>query len=101
MLTYGGHDSWIAEDMLKKRMWVDASDYNALHACVQNDAVEVCELLLDNGMDFEQYQQWAEARHYDGHEESLQALAEHWESLQAPETVQEAEVPEAGGMTLG
>ena len=32
MLTCGGHDSWIAEDMLKRRMWVDVSDYSALHA---------------------------------------------------------------------
>ena len=30
MLTYEGRDSWIAEELLEKRMWVDTKDYNAL-----------------------------------------------------------------------
>ena len=77
MLTYEGRDSWIAEELLEKRMWVDANDYSALHACVQNDAVEVCRLLLDGGMDFDQYRQWAQTRPCAGHEETLQALADH------------------------
>ena len=55
MLTYEGRSSWIAEDALKKRMWVDANDYDAFHACVKNDAVKVCKLLLDGGIDFDQY----------------------------------------------
>ena len=99
MLTYESHDRWIARDLLQERMWVDTSDYGALHACVENDAVEVAKLLLDGGMDFEQYQQWATARHYGGHEETLQALTEHWAELKAePE---EAPVQEMGGMILG
>ena len=83
MLTYEGRDSWMAEELLEKRMWVDVNDYGALHACVQNDAVEVCRLLLDGGMDFDGYQQWAQTRPCAGHEETLQALAEHWSELQA------------------
>ncbi len=97
MLTCGGHDSWIAEELLKKRMWVDTNDYNTLHACVQNDAVGVCKLLLDGGMDFEQYQQWAQTRPCAGHEETLQALADHWSGMQA----EQASAHESGGMTLG
>ena len=62
MLTYEGRDSWIAEELLEKRMWVDVNDYSTLHACVQNDAVGVCKLLLDGGMDFDQYRQWAQTR---------------------------------------
>ncbi len=96
MLTYEGRDSWIAESMLEKRMWVDLHDHNALHACVQNDAVDVAKLLLDHGMDFEKYQQWAEHRG-GGHEETVRTLSEHWQELKAPE---QHESPAQGGMTL-
>ena len=99
MLTYEGRDSWIAEELLEKRMWVDVNDYSALHACVQNDAVEVCRLLLDGGMDFDQYRQWAQTRPCAGHEETLQALADPWSEVQAE--VEQAPAQENGGMTLG
>ena len=97
MLTCGGHDSWIAEDLLEKRMWVATDDYNALLACVQNDAVAVCKLLLDGGMDFDQYRQWAQTRPCAGHEETLQTLAEHWSEMQT-EQVPDQEI---GGQTFG
>ena len=99
MLTYGGQNSWMAENLLEKRMWVELHDYSALHACVQNDAVDVAKLLLDNGMDFEEYRQWAELRG-GGHEETVQALADHWQELKAQEQQQE-EAPAQGGMLFG
>ena len=99
ILTYDGRSSWIAEELLEKRMWVDVKDYGALHACVKNDAVDVCRLLLDGGMDFEQYRQWAQTRPCAGHEETLQALAEHWSELQAE--AEQTPAREAEGMTLG
>ena len=83
MLTYEGRNSWIAEELLKKRMWVDTGDYSALRACIENDAVEVCKLLLDGGMDFDGYQQWSQTQHFTGHEETMQALAGHWSELRA------------------
>ena len=98
MLTCEKRDNWIAESMLEKRMWVDLNDYSALHACVQNDAVDVGKLLLDHGMDFERYQNWAERRG-GGHEETIQALTEHWQELKTPE--QREEDPEQGGMAFG
>ena len=97
MLTYTKQDRWIAEELLEKRMWVDLNDYSALHACVQNDAVDVAKLLLDHGMDFERYQEWAEHRG-GGHEETVQALADYWQELKNPE--QREEGPAQGGMTL-
>lgn len=101
MLTYEGRSSWIAEDALKKRMWVDANDYDAFHACVKNDAVKVCKLLLDGGIDFDQYRQWAETRPCAGHEETLQALADHWTKLKAAQEQGEQAPEQTGGMTLG
>jgi hypothetical protein len=99
MLTYEGRDSWIAEELLEKRMWVDANDYSALHVCVQNDAVEVCKLLLDGGMDFDQYRQWAQTRPCAGHEETLQTLEDYWSEMQT--AMEQTPAQENGGMTLG
>ncbi len=97
MLTCQKQDCWIAEELLKKRMWVDTNDYSTLHACVQNDAAEVCRLLLDGGMDLDQYRQWAQTRPCAGHEETLQALEDHWSEMQA----KQAPSQENGGMTFG
>lgn len=99
MLTYEGRDSWMAESLLEKRMWVNVNDYSALHACIENDAVEVCRLLLDGGMDFDGYRQWAEARQCSGHEETVQALADYWSEIQTE--LEQVSTQEAGGLTLG
>ena len=115
MLTYQGRDSWIAESLLEKRMWVDVNDYGTLQACIENDAVDVAKLLLDGGMDLEQYKEWAKRQshglHYD---DTLASLEEHWNELQSqkqeqaveqesePEEEQEQDTsPQMGGMTLG
>ena len=97
MLTYEGRNSWIAEDLLEKRMWVDINDYHALNTCVKNGAVDVAKLLLDGGMDFEQYRQ----RFPDsGSPDVIQALTEHWNELQtqAQESAgaEQAQAQEAG-----
>ena len=98
MLTYQGRNGWMAEELLEKGMWVDLDDYNALHACVQNDALDTAKLLLDHGMDFEQYRHWAEHRG-GGHEETVQALSDYWQELTAGQ--EQSEAQEMGGMSLG
>ena len=100
MLTYGKCDRWIAEDLLEKRMWVGLDDYSAFHACVQNDAVKVCKLLLDHGMDFGQYQTWAAKRQSSVPAETLQQLEEYWQEL-AEQTQEQSTVPQMGGVGLG
>ena len=97
MLTYEGRDSWMAESLLEKRMWVDLDDYNAFHACVKNNAVEVCKLLLDHGMDFEEYQQWAKHRG-GGHEETIQALTDYWSEIKVE--MEQTPAQEMGGQTF-
>lgn len=103
MLTYNGHDSWIAE-LLEKRMWVDINDYNALYACIQNKAVDTAKLLLDGGMDFDRYLKWAQVRQYGAPEETYNALVEYWSEMQAEQAEAPAELqqgPAMGGQTLG
>ena len=97
MLTYEGRNSWMAESLLQKRMWVNINDYAALNACVQNGAVAVAKLLLDNGMDFGKYR---EAYPNSGSAETVQALEEHWDELQAQKPGQE-DAPQMGGMAFG
>ena len=102
MLTYEDRDSWIAEELLEKRMWVDVNDYYALKACVENGAVDVAKLLLDNGMDFEQYrQQFPDS----GSPDTIQTLEEHWQTIQEQAQKLEQEQADAsemgGGMALG
>ena len=97
MLTCQKSDCWLAEELLKERMWVAADDYSALHACIQNNAVDVSKLLLDGGMDFDQHLP------YDENGETLQALTDHWAELKAVQE-QGEQAPsshEAGGMILG
>ena len=99
MLTYEGRHSWIAKDLLQKRMWVDVNDYGALNACVENGAVDVAKLLLDGGMDFGQCRQQFPNS---GSPDTIQALEEHWNELQAQEQEQgQSGAPEIGGMDLG
>lgn len=81
-------------------MWVALDDYSALRACIENDAAGVCELLLDGGMDFDVYQQWAKNYPCIGHETTLHALEVHWSEMQA-EQIPEQEIQETGGQTFG
>ena len=96
-LTYEGRNSWMAESLLEKRMWVDVSDYASLNACVQNGAVDAAKLLLDGGMDFERYR---EAYPTSGSAETIQALEEHWAEFQAQKQEQD-DTMRMGGMTFG
>ena len=98
MLTYEGRESWMAESLLEKRMWVNLDDYSAFHACVKNDAVEVCKLLLNHGMDFDQYWQWAE-HHSGGREETLLTLGDYWAEMKAE--MEQAPAQEMGGQNFG
>ena len=103
MLTSEKRDQWTARDLLETRMWVDPQDYDTLLVCVKNGAAEVGKLLLDGGMDFDQYLQ----RHpHSPDGETLQALADHWAELKAAqaqeqEQEQDPAPQQAGGMTLG
>ena len=64
------------------------------------DAVPAARALLDGGIDFDVYQQWAKNYPYDGHEETTQALSDYWSEMQAAQE-QAPTSQEIGGMTLG
>ena len=53
--TYEKRNSWQAEEYLKAGMRVEPGDYNALFTCIRNGTLTCAEMILDQGMDFEQY----------------------------------------------
>lgn len=98
---YANHNGWMAEHFLERGMKIDNENFDALHACIKNGGLKGGQLLLDRGMDFERYQRLAERYHLstDGHDDTLQALSEHWAQRQAGQ--EQGGGQEAGGMTLG
>ena len=69
-----GRDEWMAEELLKHGMKVELDDFASFDACVQNASITTAKLLLDRGMDLNQYREWAE---------------EHGESCKYPEILSE------------
>lgn len=99
---YASHNGWMAEHLLEHGMRIGNGLLDALHSCVKNGGLKGGLLLLDRGMNFDMYRQWAKEYRMgtDGHDDTLQALAEHWESLTAAQE-QSGREQETGGLTLG
>lgn len=90
---------WEAAQLLRDGARVSPGNFFALHSCVECGATEAGTVLLDQGMNFELYQSWAETRHCSGHEETIQALTDHWSEMQTE--MEQAGAPEMGGQTFG
>ncbi len=76
-----GRNEWAAVHLLEQGMTVNLEDYAALHACIQNGGWKAARLLLEAGMDFEQYQMWAEGRDSLINSGELAALEDYWIDL--------------------
>lgn len=77
--SFKGH--WTVSDLMKNGMKIDLENYSALHACIDTENIEAARMLLDRGMDFERFQQWAQEQHIHIKDaEAIEALKEHWES---------------------
>lgn len=94
----GQHQEWMAEKLLEHGMPVEPDNYAALYVCVNNQAAGVAKLLLDQGIDLDQYQAWAEKqRKNEGYEETMAELTEYWSELQSGP---EQDGPSMDGMSL-
>ncbi len=92
------YGDWMAELLLENGMEVDLEDYRAFHICVQKENWKSAELLLDRGMDFEQYRMWAEERGELITSEKVDELQEYWVNLHTePE---QGDTPSMEGMSL-
>ena len=98
-----GRDAWIAERLLRDGMRVADNDFGALDACVRNGAVACGKLLLDRGMDYEQYVEWTSERSGVARKaETMDELKSYWQSIHPQEQVDapDQEAPQLGGMTM-
>ena len=78
-LTYENRNSWEAEEYLKAGMQVEPGDYNALFTCIRNGALTCAKLILDQGMDFEEYRSWANQHGAcDNYLDAMKQLEVHW-----------------------
>lgn len=92
------HQDWMAERLLEHGMPVAPDNYAALHACLNNGAAGIGKLLLDHGIDLEQYQAWAEHRpKSEEYGAAMEELAEYWVQAQ---TVPQQDGPSMGDMSL-
>jgi len=99
-LLRDAHNRWMAEKLLHNGMTVGTENYGALHVCVENDALDAAKRILDQGMDFDGYRQWAQSHGKDvGMEAVTDTLREHWESVQAS-VAQPEQSQSMGGMSL-
>ena len=75
-------DEWAAKLLLEDGMKIENDDYAALDACVCNRAAGITQTLLERGMDFDGYLEWASAHpNPDRPEELLDQLEELWQSI--------------------
>lgn len=97
VITQFGRNSWTVKCLLEQGMQVSNSNYHALHSCINTGNTDAANILLERGMDFGAYVEWAKAnqKHYPiKDEEAFEAMYRAWEATSAPDPVQQ------GGPTI-
>ena len=91
---------WMAERLLKNGMEVRPNDYLSLDVCMRNGATDAAKLLLDQGVDFGQYQAWTEKHsHASADEQTYNEVQARWNEIQSQR--QTATDAPSQGMTMG
>ena len=75
--------NWDIESLLQRGMQISAENYAAMRILVEHGWTESGQILLDRGMDFDAFTQWAAENHIDlsGHD-SFEQLDAHWAGIQ-------------------
>ena len=70
-------------------MPVAPDNYAAIYVCLNQKSAGIAKLLLDRGIDLDQYRTWAEKYpKNEGYEEAMEELTSYWEKQQtAPQQV--------------
>lgn len=97
------HDRyWMAVHLLENGMEVRQNDYLSLDICMRNGAIDAAMLLLDKGVDFDRYREWAgKGRHAPVDEQTYSEVLSHWNELHPQEQTAVPEETPAKGLTLG
>jgi len=101
-LTYHGNNRGYFNHLVKQGMEIDNNNYSALQACIRTDSPEQAKLLLDRGMDFDLYTQWAEKDRYTVKGgDTFNAVKDYWENEIKQSGAGIAEDDQDTGQTMG
>lgn len=99
---------WNISNLLQDGMEVDVSNYGAFHVCAGSSVTDACKLLLDRGLDFNEYQRWVtDFSQTPAPDDTVRELRDYYDSIhqtERPTEEQTGEVTEQqaeGGMTFG
>jgi hypothetical protein len=103
-VIYGFRQSpWAVTHLLEQGMEIEAHNYKALHACINTGNTEAAQMLLERGMDFGHYVEWAKANSQNRpieNKEAFDAMSEHWKQDMdsSNSELQQPGIPQIGGM---
>jgi len=94
---------WAVTHLLEQGMEIESHNYGALHACINAGNTEAAQMLLDRGMDFGNYIEWAKANSQNRpiqNNEAFDAVHEHWkQNMDSPDSEQQQSgIQQIGGM---
>ena len=94
---------WAITHLLEQGMEIEPHNYEALHSCINTGNTEAAQILLERGMDFGNYVEWAKAsrqNHPIKNDEVFDAMYEKWkQNLDSPDAdQQQSGIPQIGGM---
>ncbi len=74
-------NAWMIYTCVDRGMKVDSNNFSALHACILPESMDAAKKLVEAGMDFDSYLEWAAKNHSGEKDENLiDILKEHWEN---------------------
>lgn len=92
------HLSWLAIETVRLGR-ISPQNFSALQACIDTEQMKAAGQLLDQGMDYNRFRDWAASIGYTIPEAAEEDLASHWEKLNAAPVQDDA--PETGEPALG
>ncbi len=77
------NDKWQPAHLLEMGLHISADSFDSLHACVEFGCLDAGQILLDQGMDLGEYEEWAKVQNHGLRvNDTLGSLREHWQELQ-------------------
>ncbi len=95
---------WAITHLLEQGMEIEVQNYEALHACINTGNKKAAERLLERGMNFGHYVEWAKsnAQNYPlNNDEVFETMYEDWKQRFAASDLAQSEGQQIGGITLG
>ena len=100
---------WMITHLLEQGMEIKPHNYEALHSCINTGNTEAAQILLERGMDFGNYVEWAKANsqnHPIKNNELFDGMYEHWkQDINQCDSEQQSGLtqpgsPQIGGMSI-